>query len=121
VMVVVKAGSLSFSLSAMPYLCLSPSLSLFSVALTDDGRDWVTAAQSEMGGTSGTRRQRSVMVVMKGALYVHAFEIWLLGRNLVFWFYFLNLFMLKCHIFIGGQTRGFFAISGRKLSSKGKY
>jgi hypothetical protein len=74
-MVVVKAGSLSFSLSAMPYLCLSPSLSLFSVALTDDGRDWVTATQSEMGGTSGTRRQRSVMVVMKGALYVHAFEI----------------------------------------------
>jgi hypothetical protein len=74
-----------------------------------------------MGGTSGTRRQRSVMVVMKGALYVHAFEISLLGRNLVFWFYFLNLFMLKCHIFIDGQTRGFFAISGRKLSSKGKY
>jgi hypothetical protein len=66
--------------SAMPNLSpfLSPPcrifvslcLSLFSIALTGDGRDWVAAVQSEMGSTGGTKRRRSMMVVKKGAVYI---------------------------------------------------
>ncbi|KAE8056671.1 hypothetical protein FH972_013419 [Carpinus fangiana] len=37
----------------MSDLCLS----LFSVALTGDGRDWVVMTQFEMGSTDGTRRR----------------------------------------------------------------
>jgi hypothetical protein len=41
----------------------SLSMSLFSVALSSDGGDWVVTVQSEMGSTGGTWRRWVVMVV----------------------------------------------------------
>jgi hypothetical protein len=72
-------------------LSLSLSVSLFSVALSSNGGDWVATTQYEMSSTGGTWRRRA----SDGR---EGFEVWmclrfgLLGRNLVFWFYFLNLF-----------------------------
>jgi hypothetical protein len=69
----------------MPDLCLS----LFSVALTGDGRDWVAATQFEMGITGGTRRWWSMMkagslsICLSAILHVClSLSLSLLGRML---------------------------------------
>jgi hypothetical protein len=68
----------------------------------------VAATQSEMGSIDGTWRQRAVMV-MKGVVYIFMrLRFGYYEEICCFGFIFLTCSLLRCYIFLGGQTMGDF-------------